>query len=232
MKKVTIAILIACMVLAFSGCKSIKSQASAQGALKSDATETAEPGDEVGDGGAVSTGGENADLPKDLQAMFRSCAQLVSYLAVSTYTVDMQNLSAEDFWLIMSLVAYAEKPDTVGEFGTIDLEYDVVCDIAEAFLSETLSISGMPEPKDIYSASYVAAEKLYELQPVSISDIVPELVGLDQTDASGKKFLMRIKLIDTQERIKKTEWHVSLEVWDDEEDHFFPYKIVKVWHVD
>lgn len=228
MKKVTIAILIACMVMPMSGCAKTKTQASAQGLLEANDIQ----GAGLVDTQAVAAENEGTDIPQDVQAMFRSCAQLVSYLAVSTYAIDMQNLSAEDFWLIMSLVTYAQKPDTVGEFGTIDLEYDVVYDIAQAFLSEALSVSDMPTPKDIYSASYVAAEKLYELQPVSISDVEPELVSIEQTDQSASRFLMRIKLVDTQERIKKTQWHVSLEAWGDKAIHFFPYKLVKAWHVD
>ena len=221
MKKVVIAVLITSLVAICSGCSSIKSEASVKDALpvKSAAIEADVPAEIV-------------DIPQEAQAMFRSCAQLISYLAVSTYEIDMQNLSAEDFWLIMSLVTYAENPDSVGEFGTIDLDYATVSDIADTFFSEMLLSSSMPAPKGIYSAAYVSAEALYELQPVSISDIEPELVAVEQTDASGQRFLMRIRLLDNQNRIKKKEWHVSLEAWADGKEHFFPYKFIKAWYVD
>lgn len=225
MNKTTIAALILCMALSFNGCATINAKASVQEALSAKSIDDQVVDTEINEDISL-------QVPKEVQAMFRSCSQLVSYLAVSTYAVDMQNVSLEDYWLIMSLVTYAEKPETVGEFGTIDLEYDVVRDIAEAFFSQTLSPSGMPEPKDIYSASYVPAEKIYELQPVSIGDIVPELISLEQTDTSGDRFLMRIKLVDTKERIKKADWNVSIEAWGDDETHFFPYKFVKAWNVE
>ena len=229
MKKLTIAILIICIMIPFSGCSKGKMDASVEDALNISAnilgvTEKQASVTDTDKGSILAL--------RDVHAMFRSCGQLVSYLAVSSYDVDMQDISAEDFWLILSLVTYAEKPELVGEFGTIDLEYDVVSDIAEAFFSEILSSSGLPAPKDIYSASYVAAEKLYELQPVSISDVEAELTSLEPTDASGSQFLMQIKLVDRQNRIRKAEWNVSLESWDDEVDHFFPYKFVKAWYVD
>lgn len=231
MKKLTIVLVIVCMTIPMNGCKISKSKASAQGALRVGSSQIADSS-ENGLSKAASKDDKIVAIPQDMQEMFRSCAQLVSYLAVSTYDVDIQNLSVEDFWLIMSLVTYAEKPELVGEFGTIDMEYEDVCDIAEAFFSETLAVSDMPTPQDIYSASYVPAEKLYELQPVSIGDINPELVSIEQTDQSGKRFLMRINLVDQKERIKKTHWHVSLESWPDDADHFFPYKFIKAWHVD
>jgi hypothetical protein len=221
MKKLITAVLITSMAIAFNGCSIVKAETLFQGAFKAEAADTQE----------VDAVDKSLEIPQEAQEMFRSCAQLVSYLAVSTYDVDMQNLSAEDFWLIMSLVTYAEDPDSVGEFGTIDLKYEAVRDIAEAFFSEVLLSSDMPAPKGIYSASYVSAEQLYELQPVSVSDINPELVALEQTDNVGHRFLMKIKLLDKQERIKKKEWNVSIETWEDDAEHFFPYKFIKAWHV-
>ncbi|NCB42306.1 MAG: hypothetical protein EOM59_06765 [Clostridia bacterium] len=221
MKNLTIAMLILFLGLSMIGCSKEKAEVATLGVLDAEGSEI-----------ELEEVVKSIEAPQEAQAMFSSCAQLVSYLAVSTYNIDMQSLSAEDFWLILSLVTYAQKPDSVGEFGTIDMEYETVYDIAETFFSEMLLSSEMPAPKGIYSATYVPAEQLYELQPVSISDVSSELVGLEQTDKSGSRFLMRIKLIDVQDRIQEGEWHVTIEAWEDGKEHFFPYKFVKAWHVE
>lgn len=220
MKKLIITGLIVATVV-LSGCSSAKSEASVKDVIQ----------EKTGNLQAAASADASPKAPREAQSMFNACAQLVSYLAVSAYEIDMQALSAEDFWLMMSLVTYAYNPDSVGEFGTIDLPYESVRDIADTFFSEMLLSSGMPAPKGIYSASYVSAEELYELQPVSIGDVEPELVSLEQEDDDARRFRMKISLLDNKNRIKKREWYVSIEAWEDGNEHFFPYKFVKAWYI-
>lgn len=179
---------------------------------------------------AVEENGDAQDtllMIKDVSQMLPTCAQLVSYLAISGVPIDMQAPSADDFWLILSMVTYAAKPDAVGEFGTIDLKEDVVNDIASTFFSEMLENSTLPSPNGTYSAAYIGAEDLYELQPISISGMTARLASLEQVNSAEGRYLMTIKLEDEQQRTEKVDWQVYLDDWPDGEEHFFPYQFIK-----
>src|SRR5665647_3810067 len=167
---------------------------------------------------------------EDFTNMFNPCSQLVAYMAVSNEEIDMLKPTKDDFWLIMSMVTYAAKPDSVGEFGTIDLKENQVSDIAEGFFSEMLKKSEIPSTKETYSAAYIGAEELYELQPMSISGINAELISLEKADNKSGRYIMKIRICDDQESTTISDWCVYLDAWDDNEEHFFPYKFVKAWY--
>ena len=164
---------------------------------------------------------------KDVARMFDPCVQLTAYMATSGTKIDMQNPGADDFWLMLSMVTYAAKPESVGEFGTIDLKEDIIKDIAATFFEDMLEQSEIPSPSGTYSAAYIGAEDLYELQPMSISDMTGQMVSLEEVNDLEGKYLMTIRLADEQQRIEAVDWSVYLDDWEDGEDHFFPYKFVK-----
>ncbi len=164
---------------------------------------------------------------KDVARMFDPCVQLTAYMATSGTKIDMQNPGADDFWLMLSMVTYAAKPESVGEFGTIDLKEDIIKDIAATFFEDMLEQSEIPSPAGTYSAAYIGAEDLYELQPMSISNMTGQMVSLEEVNDSEGKYLMTIRLVDEQQRIETVDWWVYLDDWEDGENHFFPYKFRK-----
>lgn len=166
-------------------------------------------------------------MVKDVSRMFAPCAQLASYMAIAGVPIDMQAPAADDFWLILSMVTYAAKPDSVGEFGTIDLKEDAVRDIALTFFSQMLQKSTLPSPEGTYCAEYVRAEELYELQPISVSGMTASLSRIEQVENGEGRYIMTIKLEDEQQRTKKVDWQIYLDDWPDGGEHFFPYKFIK-----
>jgi len=175
---------------------------------------------------------ENACSQADAEEMLQACGQLAAYLAISDYEIDMTQPDPEDFWLMISLVTYGANPEYLSEFGTIDLTKEEVTDIAQTFFPEWMAANGLPSTKDSYVAEYVAAEALYELQPMEISDMEYELVSLNPTGNIDGSFQMGIRLTDALARTEKLEWGISLNRWNDDEDHLFPCQFQSIWAIE
>lgn len=159
--------------------------------------------------------------PEGAREMLRACGQLAAYLATSVYEIDSTQPEPEDFWLILSLVTYGARADAVGEFGTIDLTKAQVEDIARTFFPELMESAGLPSTDEAYSAEYVAAEGLYELQPMQIGDM-EFAMGSVAPGPGGEHCEIAIHLTDSLARTEKLDWIVTLSPWEDPEDHFFP----------
>lgn len=175
---------------------------------------------------------ENACSQADAEEMFQACGQLAAYLAISVYEIDMTQPDPEDFWLMLSLVTYGANPEYLSEFGTIDLTKEEITDIAQTFFPEWVAANGLPSTKDSYVAEYVAAEALYELQPMEISDMEYELVSLSPAGSIDGSFQMGIRLTDALARTEKLEWRVFLNQWNDDKDHLFPCQFQSIWAID
>ena len=217
-KKTSVLLMVLILIFALGACGSNPKVSASQEAPQVKAPESADNSNETQ---------ETLLVLKDVARMFDPCVQLTAYMATPGIKIDMQNPGADDFWLILSMVTYASKPQSVGEFGTIDLKEDVVEDIAVTFFEDMLEQSQIPSPAGTYSAAYIGAEDLYELQPMSISDMTGQMVALEEVNDSEGKYLMTIRLADEQQRIETVDWWVYLDDWEDGEDHFFPYKFVK-----
>ncbi len=220
MKKILAFLLAVVMTLGASACAAETLQVSTAGAMAPEQT----------DAPSRAPDPESVCSQADAEAMFRACAQLSAYLAISVYEIDMSCPDPEDFWLILSLVTYATYPEYLSKFGTIDLTEEELIDIAETFFSEWMAQNGLPSTKGSYVAEYVAAEGLYELQPMKISDMTCELVSLDAAGKSDGTFLMGIRLADAKERTEKLEWLISLGKWNDDREHIFPCSFQSIWN--
>ena len=218
MKKFVAVLLTGLMMIGASACAAETLQASTAGAI---APEQAEKSPPVLDF-------EHACSPADADEMIKACGQLAAYLAISVYEIDMTQPDPEDFWLMLSLVTYGANPEYLSEFGTIDLTKEEVTDIAETFFSEWVAANGLPSTKDSYVAEYVAAESLYELQPMEISDMAYELISLDPIGGADGSFSMGIRLTDALDRTEKLEWTVFLKQWNDDEEHLFPCRFQSI----
>jgi len=211
------------MAVGMSACAAEALQASTAGAIAPEQTEEPDPSP------GLAPDLESVCSQANAEEMLRACGQLAAYLAVSVYEIDMTSPDPEDFWLILSLVTYAAYPEFLSEFGTIDLTEEQLADLAETFLPEWVAQNGLPSTKGSYVAEYVAAEALYELQPMAISDMSYELVSLDPIGSSDGGFLMGIRLSDEKGRTEKLEWLISFRKWDDGREHIFPCSFQGIW---
>ncbi|MDD3537669.1 MAG: hypothetical protein PHH65_05375 [Eubacteriales bacterium] len=219
MKKVVGIVLAGVMLWGASACAREALQASTAGAIAPEQIEEPPAAAEI----------ERVCSQADAEDMLRACGQLAAYLSISVYEIDMSRPDPEDFWLMLSLVTYSAYPDFLSEFGTIDLTRDEVLDIAQTFFPEYMAENDLPDVQDSYVAEYVAAEALYEFQPMKISDVEYELVSIDPTGNGDGSFLMGIRLKDAQDRTEKLEWLVSLRMWDDHNEHIFPCRFQHIW---
>ncbi len=168
---------------------------------------------------------ENACSQADAALLLRAFGPLAAYLSISVYEIDLARPEPEDFWLILSLVTYGARPESVGEFGTIDLSEAEVEDIARTIFPEYMENNSLPPTEQAYAGEFVAAEGLYELQPMEIGSMEYVLESLGPDREGEGSFQMGIRLKDPQKRTEKLDWVVSLSPWSDREDHIFPCQL-------
>ena len=218
MSRIVAGVVVAAMLISLSAC-------SIQRLPKADA----DPGiAESGISGPASTGAEKLCRESGAEELFHASGRLAGYIWTSVYDIDLAQPEPEDFWLMVAMATYGAYPERLSEFGTIDLKSSEIKDIAATFFPDMDLESGLPATKDSYAAEYVAAEGLYELQPMAVSHVDYDLVSVEALD-SQSNCSMHIRLTDTHNGKGESEWVVLFKKWDDGEAHIFPCRVLRLW---
>jgi hypothetical protein len=218
MSRVVAGFFVAAMVLSLSAC-SIQRLPSAD----------EDPGiSEAVIGYRTDTEAERLCKESGAEELYHACGRLAGYIWTAVYGIDLTQPDPEDFWLMVAMATYGAYPERLSEFGTIDLKSPEIKDIASTFFPDLDLGDGLPTARDSYAAEYVAAEGLYELQPMAVSHVEYELVSVEALDSDGS-CSMRIRLTDTHNGKGESEWVVLFKKWEDGKAHIFPSRVLRLW---
>ena len=162
----------------------------------------------------------------NISSMMESIGNIIEYRQISGETLDMSDLSADDFWTLLSLSLNGYHEDGIAdEYGIFHVDEDVVSEYAAAFLMEYPKYAEIPAPKDCYAASKDPGSKLYDILPIDVSNYIVTLDSVEITTLNNVFFLNVTLRGSDSEALVNHLWTVTVKTWDDGQYHNIPFRV-------
>lgn len=200
---------------------------------------------EEGTSSEVETDGENAvvieypqikeDDPmyEDVSLMVKGLTPVFSYFAFKSEDMDLSDLSAEDFWLLMAMIAADVNGDNKDADGSVSLQKDVLSDYAATFFGSLFFASGLPDWKGTTSASSDPRSQVISLSAMGVDGYHGKLAGFEASPDEEGYYDLYLEIYKSVIEGAQTGsdagdnliWKIVLEPWNDDSEHAFAFKM-------
>lgn len=183
---------------------------------------------------------EDDPMYGDVCKMVKGLTPIFSDFALEGEDKDLSTLGADDFWMLMAMIAAEMNGEEKNSDGSVTLHWDVVSDYSATFFSDLFLASGIPDWKDTKSASSDPRSQLIYLTAMEIDGYHGRLAGFCEDpekpgyyDLYQEIYWSVIEGVDAGTSIDENiVWKIVLEPWFDEAQHEFAFRMVSYEHLE
>ncbi|HPX70306.1 MAG TPA: hypothetical protein PL035_03795 [Bacillota bacterium] len=162
--------------------------------------------------------------------MYDGLMPLFRYFAFEGRDYELSELSADDFWLFMAMIAANTVSEETDQTGTISLSRERVEDCAASFFGDYVNANGIPSLKDSYSAHSDPGSNIISFYAIAVESYDGKLCGCYPAggDSDAWEMVIRISKAQNQSAGEGQEdsplsWKIHIVPWADGEEHEFAF---------
>lgn len=183
---------------------------------------------------------EDDPMYEDVSKMLQGITPVFSYFALNGEDMDLSNLSAEDFWLLMAMICAEVNGDGKDVDGSVSMRQDVLADYAACFFGNYFSSHGLPDWKGTTSASADPRSQVISLSAMGVDSYHGRLAGFEASPDQDGLYDLYLEIYwsviegaQTGSEISETlMWKVVLNPWPEGSDHAFAFRMDSFERVD
>ena len=176
---------------------------------------------------------EDDPMYGDVSEMLKGLVPVFSYFAFKGEDMDLSDLSADDFWLLMAMISAQANADHKDADGSVSLRKEVLNDYAASFFGDYFMAHGLPDWKGTVSASAEPRSQVISLSAMAVDGYHGRLAGFEASPDQDGMYDLYLEVYwsviegaltgnDISEALL---WKIVLDPWPEGSEHAFAFRM-------